>query len=271
MFVHVRSLKLVFAALLMVLVLADHCRAEKTFFWTMESETPDIYAPGSDSTPYYYPPPENLRKTTQAYSGQYSLDVSGGAWRAATFDNPTNDHVWTSPQEGAISFMWKFTGNYPESGMLFQLTGKSKVAALDTNDGIGIRLKGSKLTSGYFWATDDDFGTTPIEVDNGSPFVANQWYQVIIKWNKAGPITLSMQIDNKTPVTSSAALHDMTLVAFHQILIGNDRNFAPDGLFIDDFAIYNDFAMTNVPEPTGAAAVLGVIACAAFRRSRPYR
>lgn len=262
----VRVFTVTLAATAILLVTAGTCRAEKTFYWSMETETPEIYTPGSDSTPTYYPPGESLRKTTQAHSGQYSLDVSGGAWKAATFDNPTNDHVWASPQQGAISFWWKYTGNYPDSGMLFQITGKTKVTALDTNDGISVRLNGNKLTSGYFWDHGSTWGTTPIAVDNGAPFVANQWYQVIIKWNKAGPITLSMQLGDNAPVTSSAPLGDMTLVAFHQVLIGNDRNLASQGLFIDDFTIYNDFDMTSIPEPASAAVMFGLSSCLLFRR-----
>jgi hypothetical protein len=222
-------------------------QAEKVFFWSMETETADVFPAGSDSTPTYYPPKVDLRKTTQAYSGKYSLDVSGGEWRAATFDNPTNDHIWATPEQGAIVFWWKYTGEYPDSAMLFQLTGKSRDKKLDTNDGLSVRLNKGQISAGYGWVQGEKFGSTSVKTNNKEPLAADKWYKITFKWNKAGPVTLSLQIDDQAPVTTDAKLGDMGLVAFHQILIGNDRKLTPAGLFIDDFTIYSKFEIEAEP------------------------
>jgi len=216
----------------LVVSLAAPSRAELVFSWSMESETPDVYPAGSDSTPSYYPPGKIKRSTTEAHSGKYSLDLSGSAWCQASFNNPTNKTVWAPIDQGAIVLWWKYTGAF-QGGMLMQLTGKCKEnAALDTNDGFSLKFHGQ---------SEIRFGD--LRYKSSKPFVAGQWYKVTAKWNAKGLHTRFLQINDEPPLTSKLPLPKVICEAWHQILWGNDTRAVPQGMYLDDVQIWSDYDM----------------------------
>ncbi len=227
--------------------------AERTFYWSMETDKADVVPAGSDDSPFYYPPKLTKITDAQAHEGKHALDVSG-KWRAATFDNPTNEDCWANPKQGAIRFWWKYTGK-PSAGMLFQLTGKSSIKALDTNDGLGVKIKSDKeLTLGYGWKGSTE--STIIRFHPAKAFEPDHWYQVTAKWNTEIAPHLSLQVDDAKPATGGAKPGETGCKTWHQILIGNDTTNAPEGLFIDDFEIWNDAAMTGpATKPTTREAM----------------
>lgn len=220
-------------------LLASTAAAERTFHWSMEAETPDACPPGSDRTPCYYPVQATLRTNTQAHAGSWSLDLSRQAWRQATFENPTTNHVWASPQEGTIVLWWMHTGGL-DSPMLMQLTGKSRDRQLDTDDGISLRIKGdAELVLGYGWSNSQQ--RTHVRYRHGEAFAAGRWYRVTARWNTARPPHLSLQVDDAAAVTTDQKPGPTACSAWHHLLWGNDLRTAPDGLFLDDVQVWNRF------------------------------
>ncbi|MEK7412730.1 MAG: hypothetical protein AAB263_05360, partial [Planctomycetota bacterium] len=197
----------------------------------MESEKADLCPAGTDSTPYYFPKLPTLRGDKQALSGKFCLDLSGQTWRQATFDNPTDNHIWASPQQGAIALRWKYTGSL-KSCMLMQITGKlNENKQLDSNDGISVRVRNdSELTLTYGWNNGTE--RTFIKFINQGSFTADRWYKVIAKWNTAAKPHLSLQLDNLPAVTGDVKPGATKCVAYHHLLWGNDTNYAPEGLFL---------------------------------------
>lgn len=221
--------------------------ATPTFYWSMESDEPDIYPEGSDSTPGSSSggPPAQLRSTAQAHSGEYSLDLSASAWLSNVFDNPTNDIVWASPDEGAMEIWFYYEGAFPGSAMLMMITGKAQKTApeLDSNDGISLRFHGTDdLRMGAGWKdANGQWNTTTLRYKHPTAFEPNQWHRVRAKWNRAGPETLWLQVNDQSPVTSTATLGPFEVQAWHQLLIGNDRVIDPEALYIDDVRIWDSF------------------------------
>lgn len=208
----------------------------RTFYWSMEEETPDVYPAGTDSGPNYYPPQKTMRTTAQAHGGKYSLDLSGQPWRQATFDNPTDNVVWTPTDQGAIVLWWKFTGEF-SGGMLMQITGKCKAdAKLDTNDGRGISFHGNnELRFGPAW------------FKNKTPWVADRWYKVTARWRSSAAPYFSLQVDDNPPVVSDKPPAPIACKAWHHLLWGNDTRSVPSGLYMDDVEIWNSYDMTPAP------------------------
>ena len=192
------------------------------------------------------------RSTAHPFAGDYSLDVNG-AWCSATFDNATNDHVWCTPDEGAFALRWKVVGPLTGGEMLFMITGKSSNPNLDTDDGCGLRFHGDdQLRWGYGWSGENWGSITIIGRDNWQPFELDHWYKVIVKYRFHTAPYLFIQIDDNEPVLGMDPPQPMTLVAFHQLLIGNDRSTTPNGLYIDEFEIYDDWDMTLEAQPGDA-------------------
>jgi hypothetical protein len=237
---------LMLALIGLVGAVASNASAERTFYWSMESDTADVYPAGSDGTAGYYPVP--IRSTAMPRTGAWSLDLNGGPWRESFFDNPTNNDVWCSTEQGAVEFYWMTTGGLTGGEMLMQITGKCKtVPALDTNDGVSIRFHGdTEMDFGYGW-DGENWGGISVRHHNWAPYQTNHWYKITARWNATTAPHLSLQIDDGEPILGTTAPQPMLAETFHQVLIGNDRNTSPLGLYIDDFTIYNDFAMTGRP------------------------
>lgn len=238
----------------LLLALAASLPAAQTFGWSMETETADLVAPGTDATPNNYPPAPTLRSDKQARSGKHCLDLTGTAWRQATFDNPTDNHIWASPQQGAIVVRWKYTGAL-KTCLLMQMTGKLKGnKQLDTDDGISIRIKDDReLSLGYGWNNSTE--KTSVKYIAKEPFVADRWYTVTAKWNTAAKPHLSLQLDDLPAITGEVQPGATKCVAWHHLLWGNDTRTAPEGLFLDDVEVWDDFAMqpaAKKPDPAPA-------------------
>lgn len=235
------------ACLCLLALLPAMAQAAQTFMWSMEAETADVFPAGTDSTPNNYPPAPTLRSDKQALSGKHCLDLTGSAWRQATFDNPTDNHIWAPTQQGAIVLHWKFTGTLG-TVILMQMTGKLKGnKQLDTDDGLSVRIReGRELSFGYAWNNATE--KTSVKYVPKTPFAADRWYKVTAKWNATSKPHLSLQIDNEAPVLGETPLGETKCKAWHHLLWGNDTRTAPEGLFLDDVAVWDDFAMQ--PGPT---------------------
>jgi hypothetical protein len=236
---------------LLFFAVAGPTAAERTFYWSMETETPEVCPADSSGTPYYYPVQLTLRTNAQAHGGTWSLDLSGQAWRQATFDNPTTRHVWASPQQGAIVVWWMHTGGI-DGHMLMQLTGKSRDKRLDTNDGISLRFKGnSELIFGYGW--NDSQNGTRVRYRHGQPFEPNRWYRVTARWNTASAPHLSLHVDDAAPVTTDEKPGATRCATWHHLLWGNDLRAVPPGLYLDDVEVWNDSEMRPAESRDAAA------------------
>lgn len=252
--------------LLLALIFGLQLDAARTFYWSMESETPDVYPEGSDTTPEYSRSGSNgesTRTSAVAYAGEYSIDCGGNtAWRSAVFDNPTNIPTWATPTEGAYALWWQYSGDLV-SGMLIMITGKAQKTApeLDTNEGIGLRFKTpEEMIVGYGYGKDDTWGSVQriFHLDWGDPFVleAGEWYRWSLRWkvDSSYEVTFHVRVEdtsgNFKEDISTFTVGPWVALAFHQLLIGNDRNVSPSGWYIDEVEVYDDFEMT-----TGTTAV----------------
>jgi len=234
-------------ALLFCLCLAA-LPAAQTFLWTMESEKADVFPAGTDDAPNYYPPMSSMCSDKQAFAGKHALDLSGQAWRQATFDNPTDNQIWASPQQGAIRLRWRYSGQLTTC-ILMQMTGKLKGnKALDTDDGLSIRIRDDReLSFGYAWNNSTE--KTSVKMIIKEPFAADRWYTVTAKWNATAKPHLSLQLDEQPPILGETPLGATTCVAYHHLLWGNDTRTVIDGLWLDDVEVWDDFAMQPAAKP----------------------
>lgn len=223
-------------------VLAAALPAAQTFLWTMEAERADIVLPGTDDTPSYYPPMPSMRCSSQAFAGTGSLDLSGQAWRQATFDNPTDNHIWAAPQQGAIRLRWRYSGQL-KTCILMQMTGKLKSSkTLDTDDGLSIRIRDDReLSFGYAWNNATE--KTAVKLVRSEAFAPDRWYTVTARWNAASKPHLSLQLDDQPPVLGETPLGPTKCVAYHHLLWGNDTRTVIAGLWLDDVEVWDDPAM----------------------------
>jgi hypothetical protein len=236
-----------FAPLLLFLTAATLPAQTPVFFWDMESENATIYKPGSDSTVRYYA--QAQRSDSQAYAGSWSLRT-GGVWAAAMFDNNTNDVVWAPVTEGTVELYWQYQEPWGDQ-MLFQMTGKSSNPLYDTNDGVGIRTRGGD--PGEF------FCGTARNLYHPITLVDGQWYRFRLRYKSDRGV--SLQIDNGPQYASTEKTMTTTCVAWHQILIGNDRN-SPMLQYIDNFAVYDHWL------PDGTTPVFDMAASITANRDR---
>jgi len=209
-----------------------------------------------ENTPNYYA--DAARSDEAACAGDYSLKTSD-EWASVTFNNPTNDDVWAPVTEGTIELYWKYV---PPWGclMLFQVTGKSSNPSLDTNDGIGLSTRLSApgvFELGMGW---DGGGTSTFIRSPALNLVEGAWYRFRIRYRVNGSPSLSLQIDDLPPTTSSDPLGPTACPAWHQILIGNDlgdiERCMPYGVqYIDEFRIYDSW-LDDGTEPPDAGPSL---------------
>lgn len=200
----------------------------RTFYWDMETETPNVFPPGGDITPKYSP--FVTRTTSQAYEGSYSLSFGGDTFESATFDNPTPYDKWCSLSEGSVSLWFRYSGTITNL-MLFQITGKDETGVNDTNDSV----KATFTSSGIVLNAN---GTSISTSQTLSP---DTWYYVICKFKRTGGgDTLSISC-NGSSATSTTVWNAPTCTAWHQILIGNDLPTNPSEYYIDNFEIYGSW------------------------------
>jgi hypothetical protein len=227
------------------LLLQTPTHAARTFFWTFETDQPDQFPVGTDSTPTYSD--STVRETFPfAYSGSYCLEVANGTYNSATFDNPTANHIWASPDEGTIRVKFRFTGtaNY----MLFQIIGKDRTMVDDTNDGIQFRYNGSnKWRIRYFWT-----GTGTSNTGVTAPAAPDTWHTAQIKWRASQAPHFSASIDS-TEALSNTTFGAVDCAAWHHLLIGNDLSTDPEGLWFDDFEVFDEW-LNDVPTSVMNAA-----------------
>jgi hypothetical protein len=255
-------------AAIVMLVIRAHAQ-DPCFYWDMEQERPNIFT--GDSTPAYY---SGVSLSTEAaHGGTRSLKTSAG-WAAATFDNPTNTDVWCPVTQGTVEFWWRYVAPWG-SRMLFQITGKTRDSlSMDTNDGFGITTR--PVNPGQFVLGFGYHGAdSVVEVRNRySPveLVDGKWYRFRIRYRVNGDPSLSMQIDDHPPVTSSNHIGATACRAWHQILIGNDLD-ANAVQYIDDFKIWPVWIddMTATEASSGSPRLSGTAACCSARRTLSAR
>lgn len=215
----------------------------RTFLWGMESDLPEQVPPGSDDQPLYFA--ASSRSTAQAFAGSYSLACASN-WAAATFDNPSPAHRWMPTSEGAVRFRFRFTGSVPggQGLMLFQITGKDIALVDDTNDGIACRYTSAgisfqNITAAVFPAADT-------------------WHEIICRYrlSEAGTPTQELRV-NGTVYTSNAAVDLPECVSWHHLLIGNDHDTIPAGLWIDEFETFGSWAGVDAGAAGAGAATQG--------------
>jgi len=234
---------------------------ERTFYWSFETETPEVYPAGSDSTPTYTDGLE-LRSMEAAFRGNWGADFAGRGWTSVVFDNPTNTPTWATPTEGAYSLWWRYTGPLV-NGMLTMITGKAQKTApeLDTNEGISIRFKDSdELLMGYGWGAPGEMESVAMimHLDWGDPMplLPDTWYHVTGRWkvDETYQLTLVLRVEDQTgkfkEETKTFQVGPWVAQAFHQVLIGNDRNVNPDGWYIYEYEVWDDFDMVPAQEET---------------------
>jgi hypothetical protein len=226
------------------LLLQTPTHAARTFFWTFETDRPEVFPAGTDSTPTYSD--STVRETFPfAYSGQYCLEVANGTYNSATFDNPTANHIWASPAEGTIRVKFRFLGT--TSFMLFQITGKDRSGLDDTNDGIQFRYNGgSDWSIRCYWT-----GTATTTVRLTAPADTGTWHTAQIRWRSSQAPYFSASIDT-IQTLSNATVGAVDCAAWHHLLIGNDLPSDPEGLWFDDFEVSNEWINDS---PTGITGV----------------
>ena len=206
----------------------------------MEQETPDEYPPGSDSTPTFAF--GAALSPDQAYAGAKSLAVGGARYRLATFDNPTANHVWASPSQGAIRCKFRYTTPRPVGAMLFQITGKDLSGQNDTEDAIKLIIRpsdGFRVT--YAWNN----GLNTLYRTVTKAVAVDSWATAVVRWNTTSQTNkLSVEIDGTASVPTVSPIGNVACSAWHLLLIGNDTGTVPAGLWIDDFEVFDDWDMT---------------------------
>jgi hypothetical protein len=221
--------------------------AARTFYWSMESNIPDQFPAGSDSTMRG----GATRVTDQAYSGSYALDCGKSIYDLAMFDNPTSSDIWASPEEGTIRLKFRYAGT--PNFMLFQITGKDVYGTDDTNDAIALSYHPAGrwvLTYGY-----NGGGSTVTIRQQPDSTHADTWTPLEIKWRTSGAPYLSLTVDGRT-VTGSTPFGATACNAWHHLLIGNDLSADPEGLWIDDFEVFDTWeTSTAVTRPPARHAL----------------
>jgi hypothetical protein len=184
----------------------------------MEQPWANIFAPGSESLPGYY---ANCTRTTEcAYEGSYSLKMVD-QWPQAFFANPTNNPVWAPVAEGTMECYWRYVAPWGYK-MIIQMSGKSNYPIYDTNDGFTFETWGGSpgvFTLTYGW---NGYNSTANIRSPAVTLVDGKWYRFRIKYRVGGNPSLSLQIDDLPPTTSTNPLGPTECGAWHQILIGND-------------------------------------------------
>lgn len=205
--------------------------AGRTFRWSMESPFPETVPVGSDDRAQF--DQSSVLSSAQAFAGAQSLAVST-AWAAATFDNTHNFPAWMPMSQGAFRFKFRYTGAIGGTAMLFQLTGKDRTSQNDTNDGVSCTIN---PTGGI------TFQSVNIPIANAP---ADQWHDLILRWRTTGSPHFVATI-NGTSFTSTTPPAAATALAWHHLLIGNDRNMNTAGLWIDEFEAHASFNSPDLP------------------------
>ncbi len=213
--------------------------AGRTFYWGFESDVPDVCPAGSDDTPSY--DVGSSRSTAQAFAGSNSLSLGGGTFRAATFDNPTNQHQWASPAQGRIQCRWRYNGSAPGTMMLFQITGKDRAFVDDTNDSVQLLLFSSAgvVTSARVNYKSSN-GTVTTQLDVTQTCAADAWHEAEVRWRSGSSPYLFVRL-NATSATGTSAFGAVACSAWHHLLIGNDLSGSPTGLWIDEFETFGSY------------------------------
>ncbi len=220
----------------------------RTFFWTFESDTPEVYPAGFDSTPQY--DQNAIRTTEQAYAGIYSLRVGATqTFMSATFDNATNNEAWAPTETGSIRAWFRYTGTRPTASMLFQITGKDRDnpgSPLDTDDAVQLLFSsGSDFRARYYW--NDAFNNT---VATGSVSTsADTWIEAVLRWDTGATNKLGFLI-NGIEVNTTSSIGATACLAWHHLLIGNDTPTTPAGLWLDNVEVFDNW----ITKATGYSA-----------------
>ena len=231
----------------------------QTFFWTFETNVPEIYPAGFDSTPQY--DLNAVRTTEQAYAGSYSLRVGATqTFMSATFDNASDVQAWAPIERGSIRARFRYTGSKPTASMLFQITGKDRDnpgSAIDTDDSVQLLLtSGTTFTARYYW--NDGFNNT---IATGSVTTSpDTWIEAVLRWDTAAANKLGFLI-NGTEVNTTSAIGATACAQWHHLLLGNDTPSVPAGLWLDNVEVF-DHWITKATGFTAAGPAIGNVGVA---------
>lgn len=222
-------------AFVFIIATALIVHAEETFFWSMEADIPDTYPTGSDPTVM-----GGFERTNEySYSGQYSLDFSGEAYRCAMFNNPTSEHVWAGLTEGTIRLYFRYSSK--PNFMLFQITGKDITKQDDTNDAIMCSYKANSNHWIIMYYYNGGYENMMLKLDDDTQ--PNSWCEMVLKWRLDQAPYFSLSINGKE-ATYSNPIGIPACNAWHHLLIGNDTQNVPDGFWLDDFEVHNKWIDT---------------------------
>jgi hypothetical protein len=215
---------------------------KRTFYWTMESEIPDEFPVGSDSSLRWGK--NNNFSSDHRYQGERSLNISGGSYGLVMFDNPTSEDVWASPEEGTVRLYFRYSDQLQPGdadgnplGMLFQITGKDITGQNDTNDGLKVMYTAStgRWSINYYF----NGGSSNIYArSNSIQTEPDKWIFMQAKWRTSSAPYLSLTINNTT-ITTNTPFGNVNCSTWHHLLIGNDLATIPTGLWIDNFEVYD--------------------------------
>lgn len=221
----------------------------RTFYWDFETNTPNVFPVGSDDTPFY--DQSAALSSAQAYAGSQSLSVGGGTFRSCTFNNQTNQDRWARKTEGKVVCRMRYNGTATDF-MIFQITGKDRSLIDDKNDAVVCRFTPTTVTFSHI----SENGANTKSVVATVSLAADTWHLIEARWRTASSPNLTLVI-NGTEYNATQTLGTMTVAALRHLLIGNDRNATPTGMWIDEFEVFGAYSVA-ASSNSGRNLLLGV-------------
>lgn len=189
-----------------------------TFELVGDSLTPSIFPPGSDDVGQL----DGGATLVSDGDGNW-IEVGGAPWRSMTFDNPTPQTQWASPDEGTIRGQFKCSDATFAAWMLAQITGKDRSLQDDTNQGVAIKLSSTGFTSIYTHAGGSRTASGTVTL------LPDTIYDFELKWRSSGSPYLSATINGVTATSTTAGeVGNVTCDTWHHLLWGSDVDVTPD-------------------------------------------